>query len=110
LSGSPSNFSRKGTRRGLRPQPKKAATKLHEGAQRKKEYPNHPNEKLLEVQKPFLEKVFGRRRQIETYRVEISSILCYLLLFETAYVRLIIETKKWQEKAKNQWDEKIFHI
>jgi hypothetical protein len=31
--------------------------------QRKKEYPNHPNEKLLEVQKPFLEKVFGRRGQ-----------------------------------------------
>jgi hypothetical protein len=30
---------------------------------RKKEYPNHPNEKLLEVQKPFLEKVSGRRRQ-----------------------------------------------
>jgi hypothetical protein len=30
---------------------------------KKKEYPNHTNEKLLEVRKPFLEKVFGRRRQ-----------------------------------------------
>jgi len=39
------------------------ATKLHKGTQRKKEYPTHPNEKLLEVQKPFLEKVSGRRRQ-----------------------------------------------
>jgi hypothetical protein len=39
------------------------ATKLHKGTQRKKEYTNHTNEKLLEVQKPFLEKVFGRRRQ-----------------------------------------------
>ncbi|MGD2091403.1 MAG: DUF5615 family PIN-like protein, partial [Candidatus Aminicenantes bacterium] len=35
------------------------ATKAHKGTQRKKEYPNHTNEKLLEVQKPFLEKVFG---------------------------------------------------
>jgi hypothetical protein len=35
----------------------------HKGTQRKKEYTNHTNEKLLEVQKPFLEKVFGRRRQ-----------------------------------------------
>jgi hypothetical protein len=39
------------------------ATKIHKGTQRKKEYLNHLNEKLLEVQKPFLEKVFGRRRQ-----------------------------------------------
>jgi hypothetical protein len=27
------------------------ATKAHKGTQRKKEYPNHTNEKLLEVQK-----------------------------------------------------------
>jgi len=39
------------------------ATKVHKGTQRKKQYPNHLNEKLLEVQKPFLEKVSGRRRQ-----------------------------------------------
>ena len=39
------------------------ATKAHKETQRKKQYPNHTNEKLLEVQKPFLEKVFGRRRQ-----------------------------------------------
>jgi hypothetical protein len=34
------------------------ATKLHKGAQRKKD-----NEKFLEVRKPFFKKVFGRRRQ-----------------------------------------------
>jgi len=39
------------------------ATKVHKGTQREKQHPNHPNEKLLEVQKPFLEKVSGRRRQ-----------------------------------------------
>jgi hypothetical protein len=39
------------------------ATKVHKGTQRKKENKNHHNKKLLEVQKPFLEKVSGRRRQ-----------------------------------------------
>ena len=39
------------------------ATKGHKVTQRKKQYPNHPDEKLLEVRKPFLEKVSGRRRQ-----------------------------------------------
>jgi hypothetical protein len=28
------------------------ATKIHKGTQRKRQYLNHPNEKLLEVQKP----------------------------------------------------------
>jgi hypothetical protein len=37
------------------------ATKGHKGTQRKKEYLNLPNEKLLEVQKPFLEKVSKRK-------------------------------------------------
>jgi len=39
------------------------ATKGHKGTQRKKTIKTNLNEKLLEVQKPFLEKVSGRRRQ-----------------------------------------------
>jgi len=39
------------------------ATKVHKGAQRKKTIKTNLNKKLLEVQKPFLEKVSGRRRQ-----------------------------------------------
>jgi hypothetical protein len=39
------------------------AAKTREGARRKKEYPNHPNEKFLGVQNPFFKKGFGRRRQ-----------------------------------------------
>jgi hypothetical protein len=34
-----------------------------QGAQRKEDDKNHPNEKFLEVRKPFFKKVFGRRRQ-----------------------------------------------
>jgi hypothetical protein len=37
----------------------------HKGTQRKKEYPNHTNEKLLEVQKPFLEKVLPPEAKVD---------------------------------------------
>jgi hypothetical protein len=35
----------------------------HEGHEGKKEYPDHPNEKFLEVSEPFFKKVLTRRRQ-----------------------------------------------
>jgi hypothetical protein len=59
------------------------ATKAHKGTQRKKEYPNHTNEKLLEVQKPFLEKVFGRRRQKLTVDFGRSIVLIFSPIYGT---------------------------
>jgi hypothetical protein len=68
----PSNFSHKGTQR----------KKEYPNHQRKKEYPNHTNEKLLEVQKPFLEKVFGRRRQKLTVDLGAQNQLPFTPIFD----------------------------
>jgi hypothetical protein len=54
-------------------------TVKHKGTRRKKQYPSLPNEKLLEVQKPFLEKVSGRRRQ--KLAVDLANLLTFFLIF-----------------------------
>jgi hypothetical protein len=46
--------------------------KYYKGTQRKKEYPNLPNEKFLGVQNPFYKKGFGRRRQKLTVNLGIA--------------------------------------